>query len=112
MSDFIIGLGISVKICSLYEELVCLTICNNEHTIEYLEKMELLKKLIEDETDTYDKLDDNEIIKYFNVINKENMNDFDAVKSRYYSKLKERKNLIDNNSIFEYPYTLDTAISG
>ena len=112
MSEFIMGLGISVKICSLYEELVCLTICNNEHTDEYFKNMELLRKLIDDETNTYDKLNDNDLITYFNRITEEDMSKFDSVKSRYYSKLKERKDLIDNNKCYEYPFTLDTAISG
>ena len=43
MSEFIMGLGISVKICNVYEELVCLTICANEHTLEYIKNIELLE---------------------------------------------------------------------
>lgn len=112
MSEFIMGLGISVKICSLYEELVCLTICNNEHTDEYFKNMELLKNLIDDETNTYDKLNDTDIVKYFNRIAEEDMSKFDSVKSRYYSKLKERKDLISDDNFSIYPFTLDTAISG
>jgi len=112
MSEFIMGLGISVRICSLYEELVCLTICNNEHTLEYKNNIELLKKLIDDETNTYDKLNDDDIFKYFNRINIDDMSKFDSVKSRYYSKLKERKDIIDDGNFSMYPFTLDTAISG
>jgi len=112
MSEFIMGLGISVRICSLYEELVCLTICNNEHTLEYKNNIELLKNLIDDETDTYDKLNDTDIVKYFNRIAEEDMSKFDSVKSRYYSKLKERKDLISDDNFSIYPFTLDTAISG
>lgn len=112
MSEFIMGLGISVKICSLYEELVCLTVCDNEHTLEYIKNIDLLRNLIVDETDIYDKLEDKDIIKYFNRINEEDMSKFDSVKSRYYSKLKERKDLLDDNKFYGYPFTLDTAISG
>ena len=41
MSEFIMGLGISVRICNLYEELVCLTICDNEHTDKYIKNIDL-----------------------------------------------------------------------
>lgn len=112
MSEYIMGLGISVKICNIYEELVCLTICDNEHTLEYIKNIELLSNLIDDETITYDKLDDEDIIKYFNRINMEDMSKFDSVKSRYYSKLKERKEILDDDKLSLYPFTLDTAISG
>lgn len=112
MSEFIMGLGISVKICSLYEELVCLTICNSEHTDEYYKNIELLRKYIEDETNTYDKLSYDDIDIYFTRIREEDTSLFDSVKSRYYSKLKERKDIFDDNVLYEYPFTLDTAISG
>ena len=112
MSEFIMGLGISVKICSLYEELVCLTICDNEHTDEYIKNIDLLRNLIDDETNTYDKLDEKDVVRYFNSINEEDMGNFDSVKSRYYSKLKERKEILDDDKASLYPFTLDTAISG
>lgn len=112
MSEFIIRLGISVKICKVYEELVCLTICDNEHTDEYKKNIDLLKKLIEVETNSYDKLDYDDIVRYFSNIDTTDVDNLDSVKSRYYSKLKERKDLIEDDKFSLYPFTLNTAISG
>lgn len=112
MSEYIMGLGISVKICSIYEELVCLTICDNEHTLEYIKNIELLNKLIDDETNVYDRLSYVNLVKYFDAIDVNDINNFDSVKSRYYSKLKERKNILEDDYYSDYPFTLNTAISG
>ena len=112
MDEFIIGLGISVKICKLYEELVYLTFSNSNMTREYFDNVEKLKGLIEEETRVYDALSPEDIDKYLEKIDDDKKSEFDAVKSRYYSKLNERKKIFDNCDMHGYPFTLETAIIG
>ena len=105
MSEYIMGLGISVRIFKLYEELIYLTLSDNDDGLEYLEKVEKLQDLIDDETEVYDKLDWDSVCTYYDRISSENADEFDAIKSRYYLKIRERYNL-------GMPFTLDTAIVG
>lgn len=112
MSEYIMGLGISVKICKTYEKIIYLELINETNSKEYIESVNELKHLIEEETKTYDKLDIIDLDKYYTKSNKENLSNLDAVKSRYHSKLKERIDLLDSPILDDYPFTLDTAIFG
>ena len=112
MSEYIMGLGISVKICKIYEELIYITFSESDMTDEYYDNIAKLRDLIDDETDTYDKLDFEDLEKYFNKISNEDTSSFDAVKSRYYSKIRERKDLMEDGIDKGYPFTLNTALVG
>ena len=112
MSEYIMGLGISVKICKIYEKIIYLELIEESNTKEYFEYVNELKNSIEDETKTYDKLDIIELDRYYKRVTEEDITKFDAVKSRYHSKLKERIELLDSSILDEYPFTLDTAIYG
>ena len=112
MSEYIMGLGVSVKICRAYQKLISMILHDEENTLEYFNCIEEIKTLVEDETDTYDKLDILDLDKYFNRISEEDVSNFDDVKSRYYLKLKERIDLLDSDMLYEYPFTLNTAIFG
>jgi len=112
MSEYIMGLGVSVKICRAYQKLMSMVFNKQENTNEYLECVDEIKTLIEDETETYDRLDVIELDEYFKRISEEDTSNFDEVKSRYYLKLKERIDLLENDSLYEYPFTLNTAIFG
>lgn len=112
MSEYIMGLGVSVKICRAYQKLISLTLNDKDNIEEHLDCVNEIKSLIEDETLTYDKLDVIDLDKYFKRISEDDTNNFDEVKSRYYLKLKERIDLLDNDALYEYPFTLNTAILG
>lgn len=112
MSEYIMGLGIAVKICKIYEELIYLSFSNNEMTSEYNDNILKLKELIEEETTIYDKLEYEDICEYFDKFSVNDVRNFDAVKSRYYYKLKERKNLYEDNVVSLYPFSLNSAIVG
>lgn len=109
MREYINGLGVSVRICKIYETLMYLTITNK--TSEYKKCIDKLKDLIEEEDLVYDKLNDEQLDIYFrNIL--EDTNEWDSVKKRYYLKLKERIDLLDINNYSEYPFTLNTVIFG
>ena len=112
MSEYIMGLGISVKICKTYEKIIYLELIDETNSKEYIESINELKKLIDDETKAYDKLDIIDLDKYYKKSNEELLNNLDAVKSRYHSKLKERIDLLDSPILDIYPFTIDTAIFG
>lgn len=113
MSEYIMGLGISVKICKIYDELIGLTLADNEYSETFDEYVDTLRKLIEDETVAYKKLDEPSTIAYFDKISENNETEFDNVKSRYYSKLCERINVFDNGKgVSSFPFSLNTAIIG
>ena len=105
------GLGISVKICKLYEKLVYLELFDENNKQEYIDTVSELGLLIQNETDIYDKLDVFDLNKYYSLI-KDNTDEFDVVKNRYFLKLKERIDCLDNIDLVDYPFTLDTAIYG
>ena len=111
MSEYIIGLGISVKICKLYEKLIYLELIDKTNSDEYIDTVNELDMLVQNETDIYDKLDIFDLNKYYSEI-KNDTNDLDIVKNRYYLKLKERIDSLDNVYFCDYPFTLDTAIYG
>lgn len=113
MREYINGLGISVKICKLYEVLIYLTM-EDKHlnkTSEYINCIKNLKELIEEEDIVYDKLYIEQLDTYFkNIL--EDSGEWDNVKKRYCLKLKERIELLDINNYSNYPFTLNTVIFG
>ena len=79
------------KICSLYEELVCLAICNSEHILEYYSYVEKISALIDEETVAYDKLDEkfNTLEEYLKCESMTNIKQkYDTLKANY-SIIKE-----------------------
>ena len=112
MSEYILGLGISVKICKLYDELVSLVLSDSEYNAEFKKKVLELESLLDDEILTYEKLDDNSANMYYDKISSSDLLDLDNVKSRYFSKIKERLNILDGINNSGYPFSLNTAIMG
>ena len=112
MSEYVMGLGITVKICKLYDKLVSLVMSGNEFNDEFNEIVLELKELINKENVVYNKLDETSGYKYYNKYQDVDIASLDTFKSRYYSKLKERINIIDGTNDSGYPFSLETAIMG
>lgn len=112
MSEYIMGLGISVKICKLYDDLVSLVLADSEFCPEFNKKVLELEELIDKENDVYNKLDEDNVYKFYNNLNGIDMTNLDSIKNRYYSKIKERMNVIDGSNDSDYPFSLETAIMG
>ena len=112
MSEYIMGLGITVKICKLYDKLVSLVMSGNEFNDEFNEIVLELKELINKENVVYNKLDETSGYKYYNKYQDVDIISLDTFKSRYYTKLKERINIIDGSNDSGYPFSLETAIMG
>ena len=56
MNDYMIGLGLSVKINKIYDELFYLTLASNDNMEDYFNLIDELRKLLLDEKIAYDKL--------------------------------------------------------
>lgn len=112
MSEYILGLGVSVKICKMYDELVSLVLSEREYDEKFNNKVQVLELLLEDEVLAYKKLDENAANMYYDRISNDDTHNLDNVKSRYFSKIKERLDILSGINISGYPFSLNTAIIG
>lgn len=112
MSEYIMGLGMSVRICKLYDDLVSFVLADNEFSQEFNKKVLELEILLDDENKVYEKLDENNINKYLDQFSNDSIVELDSVKSRYYNKLKERLSVLDGTNNSDYPFSLETVIIG
>ena len=107
MSDYIMGLGISVRICKLYDDMVSLVLADNEFSQEFNKKVLELETLLDDENMVYEKLNECNANKYFKEISSNgDVLELDNVKNRYYTKLKERLSILDGSNNSDYSFFL------
>ena len=81
MSYYIMGLGISVKVCKLYDDLVSFVLADSEFCPEFDKKVLELEELIDKENDVYNKLDESNVYKFYNNLNGMDMSNLDSVKN-------------------------------
>lgn len=112
MSEYIMGLGITVRICKLYDDLVSMVLADSEFSSEFNNKVLELELLLDDENMAYDRLDEKNANIYFGRISNDDLLDLDNVKNRYYFKLKERLSILDGSNNSDYPFSIETAIVG